>query len=127
MTHETCMHEEQIQELSSKTAELEAKNGFKEQRINELIEDNRRIESKIDNLTNTVNDVVVKSIKDDNDLKEEVIKLRTKIETQERLFTQYQKKAREHREEDRVKTNQYLGYITAGVCVLTFVLTYVFH
>ena len=43
-------HEEQIQENSKKIAELEAKNGFKAQRINDLIEDNRRIESKIDNL-----------------------------------------------------------------------------
>ena len=39
-------HEEQIQELSRKTAELEAKNGFKAQRINELIENAVELRAK---------------------------------------------------------------------------------
>ena len=76
MNNETCLqHEEQIQELARKTAELEAHASFKEQRISELIEDNRRIESKIDKLTENVNNIVVNSIKDDKDLKEDITKL----------------------------------------------------
>ena len=65
-----CIHEQQLQTQSEKLAELEAKNGFKDQRINELIEDNRRIESKIDNLTDTVNKVMLNSIKDDKDIED---------------------------------------------------------
>ena len=99
MTNETlhietpCVaHEEQIQELSRKTAELEAKNGFKQQRISELIEDNRRIELKIDKLTESVNNVVVNSIRDDKDLKEDITKLKTKIETQEKYLEKFEAK-----------------------------------
>ena len=125
MTETPCVaHEEQIQELSRKTAELEAKNGFKAQRINELIEDNKRIESKIDKLTDSVNKSILASVQGDNDLKQRVTNLETKIDTQEKTLEQYEKKARNDRAEDRAKTNQYLSYITVGICILTFVLTY---
>ena len=119
-------HEAQIQELSRKTAELEAKNGFKAQRINELIEDNRRIESKIDKLTESVNKSILASVQGDSDLKQRVTNLETKINTQNDTIKQFEEKARKHREDDRAKTNQYLGFITAGICVLTFILTYIF-
>lgn len=119
-------HEEQIQELSRKTAELEAKNGFKAQRINELIEDNRRIESKIDKLTENVNNIVVNSIKDDKDLKEDITKLKTKIEAQEKNFEKFEEKQKQQRDDDRAKTNQYLTVIGIGLGVLYFVLNFVF-
>lgn len=121
-----CLHEDQLQELSAKTAELEAKNGFKEQRINELIADNKRIESKIDKLTDTVNKVMLNSIKDDNNLNQRVITLETQIETQNDVLKQYQEEARKHREEERAKTNQRLTYITVGIAILTFALSYLF-
>ena len=119
-------HEEQIHEIARKTAELEAKNGFKQQRISELIEDNRRIESKIDKLTETLNNVVVNSIKDDKDLKEDITELKSKVEAQEKNFEKFEKKQKEQRDDDRAKTNQYLSYITIGLGVLYFVLNFVF-
>ena len=119
-------HEEQIHEIARKTAELEAKNGFKDQRINELIEDNRRIESKIDKLTENVNNIVVNSIKDDKDLKEDITKLKSKVEAQEKNFENFEKKQKEQRDDDRAKTNQYLTAIGIGLGVLYFVLNFVF-
>ena len=80
-------HEEQIQENSREIAELKTRADYKDLRINELIKDNKRIESKIDKLTETVNNVVVNSIKDDNELREDVTKLKTKIDTQEKSPT----------------------------------------
>ena len=118
-------HEAQIQELTRKTAELETRADYKDARITELIKDNKRIEDKIDKLTDTVNNVVVNSIKDDNNLKEEVTKLKTKIETQEQVLKDYKKETREQRDEDYKKTNQRLTYITVGICLLTFILTYI--
>ena len=119
-------HEEQIQEIARKTAELEAKNGFKAQRINELIEDNRRIESKIDKLTADINSVVVSSIQEDNGLKEEVTKLKTQIEAQDKYLEKLEKKQKQQRDDDRAKTNQYLTVIGIGLGVLYFVLNFVF-
>lgn len=118
-------HEEQIQENAKKIAELEAKNGFKAQRINELIKDNKRIESKIDKLTESVNKSILASVQGDSDLKERVLALETKSETQEKLLKQYEEKARKQRDEDRSKTNLRMGYITVGIAIFTFVLTYV--
>ena len=126
MNSETCLqHEEQIQELSRKTAELEAHAGFKEQRISELIEDNKRIEGKIDNLTDTVNKVMLNSIRDDNDLKQRVLTLETKIGTQEKFLEEYEEKQRKQRDEDRQKANLRIAYLGVGLAILSFVLAYI--
>ena len=121
MNNETCLHEEQIQELARKTAELEAHANFKEQRISELIEDNKRIEGKIDNLTDTVNKVMLNSIRDDNDLNQRVLTLETKSDTQEKLLNEYEEKARKQRDEDRAKNNQniaIIGLVMTGVSLI---------
>ena len=126
MNNETCLqHEEQIQELSQKMVELAAHAGFKEQRISELIEDNKRIEGKIDNLTDTVNKVMLNSIRDDNDLKQRVLTLETKSDTQEKLLKEYEKKARDQREEDRAKTTQYMAVIGTVIGILSFIFAYI--
>ena len=125
-TETPCVaHEEQIQENAKKIAELEAKNGFKAQRINELIEDNKRIESKIDNLTESVNKSILASVQGDSDLKERVLALETKADTQEKLLREYEEKARKQRDEDRSKTNLRMGYITVGIAIFSFILTYI--
>ena len=119
-----CLHEEQIQGYSQKIAELEAHAEFKEQRINELIKDNKRIEGKIDNLTDTVNKVMLNSIRDDNNLNNRVTTLETKTDTQEKIIAQYEEKSRKEREEERQKTNTYLAYIATAIGVLSFVFAY---
>ena len=124
MTHSECLHEEQIQDYSKKIAELEAHAEFKDQRISELIKDNKRIESKIDNLTDTVNKVMLNSIKDDNNLNNRVTTLETKTDTQEKIIAQYEEKARKEREEERQKTNTYLAYIGTAIGVLSFIFAY---
>jgi len=121
-----CIEKDKLEEHSKTLAELEAKSEYKQERINELIENNKRIESKIDNLTDTVNAMMVASIKDDNDLKNRVTALETKSDAQNKLIKEQEEKARKEREEERAKTNQYLGYITVGIGILSFVLTYIF-
>lgn len=118
-------HEQQIQENSRKISSLETKADYKDKRINELIEDNKRIEAKIDKLTDTVNDVIVNSIKDDNDLNNRVIALETQIKTQNDVLDQYKEEQRKQRDEDRQKANLRLAYVGIGLTVLTIILTYV--
>ena len=126
MNNETCLqHEEQIQELARKTAELEAHANFKEQRIMEIIEDNKRIEGKIDNLTESVNKSILASVQGDSDLTQRVLKLETKSDTQEKLLKDYEEKARKQRDEDRQKQNLRIGYLGIGLTILTIVLSYV--
>ena len=126
MNNETCLqHEEQIQELARKTAELEAHASFKEQRISELIEDNKRIESKIDNLTDTVNKVMLNSIKDDNDLQQRVLALETKSDTQDKLIKDYEEKARKQREDDRAKFNQNIAVIGVVMTAISLIIAFI--
>ena len=126
LNNETCLqHEEQIQELARKTAELEAHASFKEQRIMELIDDNKRIEGKIDNLTDTVNKSILASVQGDGDLKQRVLKLETKSDTQEKLLKEYETKAKKQRDDERARTNQYLSGIGVAIAILSFIFAYV--
>ena len=124
--NETCLqHEEQIQVLARKTAELEAHASFKEQRIMELIDDNKRIEGKIDNLTDTVNKVMLNSIKDDNSLNQRVLALETKQQTHDDLLKEFEEKQNKQRKEDREKQNLRIAYLGIGLTGLSIILAYV--
>ena len=127
MSNETpCSeHEAQIQENSQKISALETRADYKDRRINELNAKMDKIENKIDNLTETVNGVIVNSIKDDNDLKERVIQLETQYETQNEMWDKFKEQARKDRDEDRQKTNLRIAYIGIGLTVLSIVLAYV--
>lgn len=119
-------HEAQIQENSRKIAELETRANYKDKRINELIENNKRIEEKLDKLTETVNDVIVNSIKDDNNLNQRVTSLETQLKTQNEVLDKFKEDARKEREEDRSKTNLRLAFISIALTVLLFALSYLF-
>lgn len=124
--NETCLqHEEQIQELARKTAELEAHASFKEQRIMEIIDDNKRIEGKIDNLTDTVNKVMLNSIKDDNSLNQRVLALETKQQTHDDLLKEFEEKQNKQRKEDREKANLRIAYLGIGLTILSILLAYI--
>ena len=90
-----------------------------------MIEDNRRIESKIDNLTDTVNKVMLNSIKDDNNLNQRVTTLETTIKTQEDTIKKFEEKARKERDEDRSKMNLRLAGIGIGISALSLLLAFV--
>lgn len=118
MTAHECIHEDQIHEYSQKITELETKNGFKDTRINELMENDIRIEKKLDKLNDTLNKVVLNSIKDDKDIANRVTTLETKFDTQNETFDKARK-------EEREKTNQHLTVIGVAMGILSFVFAYI--
>ena len=75
----TCIHEEQIQGISRKTAELEARADYKDKRIDELKEDMLELKQSVNSLEKTINDYILKSITDDNTLKDYVNKLENRV------------------------------------------------
>lgn len=68
MTHNECFHEEQIQGISRKTAELEARADYKEKRIDELNDKINSMDKKLDTLLQGFNDFKVDSNKGDVEL-----------------------------------------------------------
>lgn len=64
-----------------KLAELEAKAEYKEKRIDELDKKMDRMDAKLDKLTETVNNIMLHSIQDDNNLNQRVTALESRQET----------------------------------------------
>ena len=55
MTQHDCIHQEQIEGQSRKIERLDAEMHYKKERLDELKEDNKRMEDKLDNLSNDIN------------------------------------------------------------------------
>lgn len=86
MTHE-CLHEEQIQGISRKTAELETRANYKDERINQIISDQKRMEEKIDNIAEAVNQLQLQSLKDDKDIDKRVTSLENTVQVLKWILT----------------------------------------
>jgi chromosome segregation ATPase len=74
-------HEEQIQKISRKAAELETRADYKDKRIDELKADMRDLKGSVESLDKTINDYIVNSIKDDNTLKDYITSLENRVTT----------------------------------------------
>ena len=88
MTNETpCTeHEVMIQENTKKIAELETRADYKDRRLDQLDNKMDKIEDKIDKLTATVNEIMLHSIQDDNNLNQRVTTLESRQETLYKLL-----------------------------------------
>ena len=78
MPHE-CLHEEQIRGISRKTSELEANAKYHEKHLDELNLSLKDLQHSIDNISDSINEVVLKSVNDDNTLNEHVTELNNRI------------------------------------------------
>lgn len=79
----TCLHEEQIQNQSRKIERLDAELDYKKERLDELKEDNRRMERKIDKLSEDVTEFISASDTKDNELNNRLIKIETRQQVQD--------------------------------------------
>ena len=78
-----CLHEEQIQEQGIAIGKLSAEMAYKKEKLDDLKEDNRRMEKKIDDLSTNINDFINESDSKDSALKERLIKIETRQEVQD--------------------------------------------
>lgn len=79
MTEYTCIHEEQIQGQSRKIEALETRADYKEDAIKELKEDMKELNDSMKSLEKTITDYIVKSITDDNKLKDYITSLENRV------------------------------------------------
>lgn len=80
-----CLHEEQILNQSRKIERLDAELVYKKERLDELKEDNKRMERKIDKLSEDVTDFISASDTKDNELNNRLIKIETKQQVQDEM------------------------------------------
>ena len=79
-----CIHEEQIQGQSRAIERLDAELDYKKEKLNDLKEDNRRMEEKIDKLSSDINNFITESNTKDNELNNRLIKIETRLDTQDK-------------------------------------------
>ena len=108
-----CLHEEQFLGQSRAIEKLNAEMTYKKEKLDDLKEDNRRMEEKIDKLTESVNDLVLQSKTDDDKLE-----LRLKaIETEQKVI-------KEQQDKNRADFNTRLVIVTVILGLLSFYFNY---
>lgn len=105
----TCLHEDQIQEQSIAIGKLSAEMTYKKEKLDDLKEDNRRMEKKIDTLSKDINDFINESDSKDFALNERLVKIETRQEVQD-----------EATKKNRDDFKLWLAIITLIFGVLTF-------
>ena len=101
-----CPHEEQIQTHSRIIERLDAELGYKKQRLDDLKEDNRRMEEKIDDIKECMDKIVLKSQTDDNKLETRLVA----IETEQKVM--------------KAEQNKKIAIVGVILAVLTFYFNY---
>lgn len=74
-----CPHEKEFQSYGKKIAELEAHLSYKDKRIDELIEDQKKMDNKMDKIDDKIDTIMMKSIQGDNDVNQRVTSLETTV------------------------------------------------
>lgn len=111
-----CLHEEQIQDHSLQIKALQTELNFKKEKLDEIKSDNKRMEQKIDEIKETVNQIVIASKTDDDELDKRI----TAIETRQEISDKKQKESIE-------KIKLWIAIITAFFMILTFYFNYIHH
>ena len=78
-----CIHEDQIQGQGRAIERLDAELAYKKERLDDLKEDNRRMEKKLDDLSNDISKFISQSDSKDYALNERLIKIETRQEVQD--------------------------------------------
>lgn len=102
----TCIHEEQIQGQSRAIERLDAELGYKKEKLDDLKRSNERMEEKIDEIKECVNQLIIKSKTDDDKLENRLIA----IETEQKVLKEQQ--------------NKKLALIGVILAILTFYFNY---
>lgn len=111
-----CLHEELIQKHSLKITALETELMYKKEKLDDLKEDNKRMENKLDEINEKVNEIILVSKSDDDKLDKRLLKIETRLSTQEDM-------AKNNKDDFNLK----LAVITVIFLVLTFYFNFIHH
>lgn len=109
-----CLHEEQIHGQSRAIERLDAELEYKKERLDELKEDNKRMEEKIDDIKDCVNELILKSKTDDEILDKRILALETRQKVQNEMI-----------EKNRADNNLKLYVVIVIFTALTFYFNFV--
>ena len=116
-----CLHEERILNQSKAIERLDAELIYKKERLDDLKEDNRRMEEKIDEIKNCLNKVVVKSKTDDDKLERRLVA----IETEQRVIKELTDQNRADFNFKLTIVTIIFGAISLFIALLTFYFNFI--
>lgn len=111
-----CKHENTIQNLSRKVAELETRATYKDKRIDESYNVIEKMENKLDLLNNNVNHLIIQTTKDDNNLELRLKAIETELDLQ-----------KQHNIDNHNRISQLLTIIGVGLTILTIMINIYFN
>ena len=75
-----CMEKDQLSQHTTEITELKARAEFKEKRIDDLSKQLTNMDTKLDQLNDTINNFILKSVTDDNELNQRVTSLENTVQ-----------------------------------------------
>ena len=112
-----CLHEEQILGQSRKIERLGAELEYKKERLDELKEDNKRMESKLDDLSKDINNFINTSDTKDTKLDLRLTKIETRMEEQEKALKTAEQKRKEYEKKANQKSAQQYQRLAMGISI----------
>lgn len=82
-----CIREDVLAEHTNKLTELSTEVHFKKEKIDLIMENQEKMENKIDNLTTAVSNLQLQSLKDDKDIDNRVARLESTVQTLKWILT----------------------------------------
>lgn len=82
-----CIREDILAEHNTKLTELSTEIHFKKEKIDLIMENQQKMEDKIDNLTTVVSNLQLQSLKDDKDIDNRVARLESTVQTLKWVLT----------------------------------------
>lgn len=118
-----CIHEGDFLDQSVNMERLATEMKHNKEKLDELKEDNRRMDGKLDDIKDCVNELIVKSKTDDDKLEKKFSELRTDIENRLVAIETEQKVLKEQSDINRDNTNLKISRITVIFTVICGVIT----
>lgn len=115
-TEYVCIKENVLTEQGKQIAKLDAELGYKKERLDEIKEDTKRMEAKIDENTKLLNELVLESTKDDEKLNNRITAIETRQKVQDEMI-----------EKNRADNNLKLYIVIVIFAVLTFYFNFIHH
>lgn len=114
MTEHICIHEEQFIGQSRAIERISSELNYKKERLDELKEDTQRMEKKIDDIKDCVNEIILASKKDDSILKDIINEQNNRLTALETT-------------NKNLKWIIGIGFTGAGVCIagISLILTHI--
>ena len=117
-----CLHEEQLIGQSRAIERLNAEMDYKRERLDDLKEDNRRMESKIDKLGDNFNNKFDEFIKTSNEKDDKLDKRLTKIETKQEEQEKALEKSNQQSRDNYLRLGAVLTVVSLVLGFATFFL-----